>query len=327
MKDKILVVCVTRDNPVLLQHMFQTFKRYDPGYDCDFLIVDNDSQTDQQKRALNFLSKDAGVVTAQNNRVEASFDWAWRNNPEYKYYFFVHDDAAANKENWLKVFVDRMDSGYAEEIIQHTHLAGLPIGKVGAQTQFWRSYSSVLGYSVQCLFLEQVIKAMGKEPPQIFKYSDCDRVLISSECLQATNGIRNLSEFKEMQKKAPELYESLTGVLNQYLRYPDEGIPPKDQYPAGECWNKFCLTAEMMNSIDPLIAGYRTVGLEGDGYLEEIHGYDEIWGNNYVHHYGSPNFRQHIARVFGTDKEEVKKHFNEKVFLLKMDRIVQEYFK
>ncbi len=326
MKDKVLVIAVTRDNPVLLQHMFQTFKRYDPGFDCDYLIVDNDSQTEQQHKALQWLEKDGiEVIRTENDRVEVSFDWAWRRNKGYKYYFFVHDDAAANKKNWLKVFVDRMNSGYSEEIIQNTHLKDYPIGKVGAQTQFWRSYSSVQGYSVQCLFLEQVLKVLDQDVPEIFKYSDCDRVLISGECLEATHGIRNLKEFREM--KGGIIYNELVKVLDSHLRYPDEGIPPRDLYPAGECWNKFCLTAEMINSIDPLLRGYRTVGLKGDGYLEEIHGYDELWGNNYIHHYGSTNFRQHIARFFGTDKEEVKKHFNEKVFLLKMDRIVQEYFK
>lgn len=328
MKDKILVISVTRDNPVLLQHMFQTFKRYDPGYPCDFLLVDNDSQTDQQKRALTWLDKDGiDIVQATNDRVEASFDWAWRKNKGYKYYFFTHDDAAANKHDWLKVFVDRMNSNYVEEIIKGTSLEKLPIGKVGAQTQFWRSYSSVLGYSVQCLFLEQVLKVMGKKIPPIFKYSDCDRVLISSNCLKATNGIRSLKDFKNLEKTNPELFSILCGVLDYYLRYPDEGMPPRDQYPPGKHWNKFCLTAEMMNSIDPLVNDYRTVGLEGDGFLEEIHGYDDLWGQNFIHHYGAPNFREHMAKIFQTDKEEVKKHFNEKVFLLKMDKIVQDYFK
>jgi hypothetical protein len=240
----------------------------------------------------------------------------------------MHDDASANKDGWLKVFIDRMHSGYVEDIIKNTEFADLSIGKVGAQSQFWRSYSSVQGYSVQCLFLKGVLDIMrpGKAP-EIFKYCDCDRVLISAECLEATDGIRHLKEFKDLQKDDNSTYLKLCASLNQHLRYPDEGIPPKDQYPPGECWNKFCLTAEMMNSVDPLINGYRTVGLEGDGYLEEIHGYDELWGNNYIHHYGSPNFREHIAKIFRTDKEEVKKHFGEKPFLLKMDRIVKEYFK
>jgi hypothetical protein len=147
---KVLVVAVTRDNPVLLQHMFQTFEKYNPGCSCDFLIVD--------------------------------------------------------------------------------------------------------------------------------KYSDCDRVLISGECLEATNGLRNLGEFLALSQG------------------------------------------------DPLIKGYRTVGLSGDGYLEEIHGYDVMWGHNYVHHYGAPNFREHIAKEFKTDKEEVKKHFNEKPFLMQIDRIVKKNF-
>jgi hypothetical protein len=324
---KVLVVAVTRDNPVLLQHMFQTFEKYNPGCSCDFLIVDNNSESEQQQRALTFLSKNYKVVTTKNDRVETSFDWAWRQNKGYYAYFFLHDDAAANKNNWLKVFVDRMKGQYVEEIIKHIHLAKLPIGKVGAQTQYWRSYSSILGYSVQCLFLQEVLKIIRPgQIPEIFKYSDCDRVLISGECLEATNGLRNLGEFLALSQGDPNTYNQLCVALNRILRYPDEGIPPRAVYPPGACWNKLCLTAEMMNSIDPLIKGYRTVGLSGDGYLEEIHGYDVMWGHNYVHHYGAPNFREHIAKEFKTDKEEVKKHFNEKPFLMQIDRIVKKNF-
>lgn len=325
MMDKVLNIVVTRNNPVLLQHMFESFKRFDPGYDCDFLIVDNSSDSPIQKKILDKLSTSHSVMTAPNGRVESSFDLAWRKYKGYKYYFFLHDDECANKDNWLKVFVDRMNGGYVEDIIKGTELEKLPIGKVGAQSQFWRSYDSVLGYSVQCLFLKAVLDVIrpGKAP-QIFKYCDCDRVLIRAECLEATNGLRHLAEFKDMEKAT---YDRVCDALRANLQYPDEGIPPKDQYPPGECWNKMCLTSEMMNSVEPLIHGWRTVGLEGDGYLEQIHGYDVMWGNNYIHHYGSPNFREHIARIFGTDKEEVKKHFSEKAFLLKMDRIVKEHFK
>lgn len=328
MKDKVLNVVVTRNHPVFLQHLFNSFQLFDPGYPCEFLIVDNISDSPEQLKVLDKLSKDHRVMIAENDRVETSFNKAWLENKGYKYYFFMHDDACANKDNWLKVFVDRLHSGYVESIIENTEFAKLPIGKVGAQSQFWRSYSSVLGYSVQCLFLKGVLDILipGKVP-EIFKYCDCDRVLISAECLSDTNGIRNLEEFKELQRKDNGTFLKLCDVLNHYLRYYDEGVPPKYKYPPGECWNKFCLTMEMMNSVDPLVKGWRTVGLEGDGFLEEIHGYDGLWGNNYIHHYGSPNFREHMAKVFKTDKEEVRKHFEEKHFLIKMDRMVREYFK
>jgi hypothetical protein len=81
-----------------------------------------------------------------------------------------------------------------------------------------------------------------------------------------------------------------------------------------------------MCNIDPLIGGYRTVGLEGEGYLEQIHGYDEPWGHNYIHHYGAPNFKQFLAKSFNTDPVEVVKHFNDKIFLLKADSLLKKYF-
>src|SRR6185436_2984574 len=97
-------------------------------------------------------------------------------------------------------------------------------------------------------------------------------------------------------------------------------------YPAGECWNKFTLLSEFMNSIDPLINNWRTVGLEGDGYLEQIHGYDELWGHEYIHHYGAPNFKQAMAKALNTDAKEIAKTFNSKILLMQYDRIVKNYF-
>lgn len=329
LKDKILVTVVTRNNPILLQHMFASFQRYNPGHPCDFLVVDHESTDKQHLGFLESLSKLHKVVTYENNRVEVSFNRAYQENKDYSHYFFLHDDAAANRDNWLKVFVDRMKSGHIEEIVKDdSWIKTLPIGRVGAAHQPWRNYSSILGYPVQCLFLEHVLKIFYQEAmvPKIFKFADPDRVLISNECLSSMNGIINVQEFKRMKEEKDEKYEKLCIILDRYLQYYDEGIPPKEKYPPGECWNKFTMTSEFLNSVEPLMNGYRTVGLEGDGYLEQIHGYDEPWGHNYIHHFGAPNMKQFLGKVFNTDANEVSKNFNNKIFLINSDKAIKEYF-
>jgi len=107
-----------------------------------------------------------------------------------------------------------------------------------------------------------------------------------------------------MQHANPELYNNLCSTLNKYLPYADDGSYPAILYPKGQCWSKFALTAEFLNSIDPLIAGWRTVGLLDDGYLEQIHGFDTPAQQEYISHYGSPNFREFVAKTLNTDKEE-----------------------
>ncbi len=332
MISKALVVVVTYNNPVLLQHVFESYKKYDPGYPCDFLIVDHGDHGDDQSFIDSLPFCPSQVITAPNDRVESSFNLAWETYPSYKYYFFVHDDACANRDNWLKVFVDRMESGHKEPLIEDTEFAELPIGRVGASTQFWRNYDSVLtpaNYSVQCKFLLEGLKTRypPEKIPKMFKYSDNDRVLVSNACLKATNGVWSLSRFRTMKEKDPDKFSQVCAALNGALQYPDEGVAPKSLYPPGETWCKLLLFSEFMTSVESLIEGFRVVGLEGDGYLEQIHGYDQLWGHNYIHHYGAPNFKQSIARAMNADVSEVTPNFNNKIFLMKCDQIVQKYFK
>lgn len=328
MIDKALVVCVTRDNPILLQNTFSSFKKFDPGFPCDFLIVDHESTDIKQLALLKSLSAQGKVVSYPNNRVEVSFDRAYREHPDYAYYFFIHDDASANKNNWLKVFVDRLNSGYVEPLIANTHMAKFPIGRVGASHQPWRSYSSMLGYPVQCIFLERYLKFVDPScVPEAFKFADPDRVLVSNECLKKSNGVPNLGQFDELKVSNPDRFKKICDVLDSALPYHDEGMVPKERHPPGQHWSKLTLLTEFLCSVEPLMNGFRTVGLEGDGFLEQIHGYDVPWGHNYVHHYGAPNMCQFAAKVLNTDPNEIKKSIkNNRILLLKMDDMVKKYF-
>lgn len=327
--DRILVVVVTRNNPVLLRNMFESFTRYDPEYACDFLIVDHQSTDNNQKKLLEDLKSKWGaqlrVVEYENDRVEVSFNRAYQENKNYQYYFFCHDDAAANKDGWLKAFVDRMNSGHVEKIIEHTHYKDLPIMRVGAMHQPYRSYTSILGYPVQCVFLESALKVYGKSVPPIFKHCDPDRVLVRRECLETLGGIPNLGNFRNLKDFNPQMFNDLCDILNSKLPYHDEGVPPKDKYPPGFCWNKMLLFSEFLNSIEPLNHGFRTVGLEGDGFLEQIVGNDVAFGSNFITHYGQPNVVEFLARKFGTDAKEIRKQFNNKIFLLKAEKLIKEY--
>jgi len=327
--DKVLVVVVTRDNPVLLGHMFESFTKFNPGYPCEYLIVDHESTNPTHLLVANGLAASkpgVRICTYPNNRVEVSFNKAYHDNPNFKYYFFIHDDTAANRDNWLKVYVDRLNSGHYEKIIEQTHIRHYPIGRVGSMHQPWRSYTSILGYPVQCVYLQHALKVMNLQVPEIFKFCDPDRTLVSNECLQAIGGLPNIEDFKPMAGHDSETYNKLCDVVNHYLPYPEKGIPPRDKYPAGQCWNKFTMFSEFLNSIEPLVNTYRTVGLEGDGFLEQVNGYDEPWGHNYVQHYGAPNMKQFLGRVFNTDPNGISKNFNNKIFLLKADKAIKDYF-
>lgn len=322
---KVLITVVTRNNPALLQQAFESYGRFDPGYPCDYCIIDHESDDSAQINVLYKLSQKYEVVEVPNNRVEASFLASFDRAPDYEYYFFAHDDCIPHKNGWLKAFVDRMKSGYAEPIITNTHLLSLPIGRVGALTHPWRDYDTVLGYPVQCRFLRPALAALKPqvEAPPIFKYADSDRVLISRECMLNGSPLQSVANFEEF----PELIEPLKPILDQYLPYRDEGMYPKKRYPEGFYWNRLTLLCEFLNSVFPLMNGFRTVGLDSDGYLEQVHGYDTPWGHNQIAHLGAPNCLEFLAKRFNTDQKEVKKRFKDRVFVMQSIRLVQQYYK
>jgi glycosyltransferase involved in cell wall biosynthesis len=326
MKDKVLIVLITRNNPILLQFFIESYEKRIAGYDNDIVILDGESTNLEQLKVLEKLSKKYKIQTVPNNRVEANYNVAWEQNKDYKFYFFLHDDSYIIKDGWLKLFVDKMNSGYCEDIIKGTEFEKLPIGKVAQGTQPWRDYQSILGYPVQCIFLKYLLNIIRPgQIPSIFRYCDCDRVLISNECITATNGFRHIGDFWDIKEKNKILYDQLCQILNKYLPYPDEGSYPLDKYPPGECWRKFSLSGEFMSSIDPLIKGFRTVGVSDDGYLEQVDGFDVPKGHDVVLHLGSPNFREFVAKKLNSDREEVRKYFNNKVFVLKCLKMFKDY--
>ena len=316
---KVAVIIVTRNNPFLLGHAISKYKFHPPGVDCDFHIVDAESDDPRQLDLLRHQTL-GKVRTQPNDRVEVNFEQAYRALPRYDYYFFAHDDNVPIKDNWLRPFLDRIHSGYCEPSApkEYRHL---PVGRVGALSQFWRDYYSVQGHPVQCAFLKPCVELVtGQSAPSQFKYADGDRVLVSRACLEATDGLVTLKSFVPLN-------EELAKIFDTFLHYTDNGMYPQNKYPPHLYWNRLTLLSEFMNSVLPLMRGFRTVGLHGDGYLEQIHGEAVPWGHDQIAHYGAPNAVEALARYFGTDSQTVKRKLNDPVLLIKTYAYFRNFYK
>jgi len=327
MKDKVLAIIVTRNNSALLQNFINSLEAKSAGFPYHLIIADNTSTDPKHLKLLDKLSSKYEVMTCENDRVEGTFDSVSAKFVEdYKYFFFMHDDTLIHKDDWLKVYVDRINSGFCEKDISNTDIGRYPIGRVAGCHQPYRNFTSCRGIELYSLFLKEALSIYEKELI-IYKYGDQDRSLWTQECLKANGGIWNVKKFKEIEDT--ELYNKLCEKLNQQLRYPDEGVAPKDKYPPNKCWNKLFLLSEFFNSAMPLIKEFRTVGLSGEGFLEQIDKFDLPWGNDYIAHLGTPHMRKWLGVKFSTTGEELTKklYANDFTFLTKCNKLITDYFK
>lgn len=330
--NKILVAIITRNNHVMLQHFLDSIKKYDAGYPYDVVILDNSSD---DKKHLETLNKAAlnrhKIMSYPNDRVEATYerfrlDYV-KHNFQYRGVLFCHDDSCVIRDNWLKVYIDRLESNFLEPHCKETPLKDIPIGRIGACHQHYRSYTQMMGYNLRCEFVEGYIElAYGKPSYEVmpiagFKYSDPERIFFTHDCLVQVPMI-TLKHFYEMPEEERIKYEEM---LNKYLPYADEGIAPRDKYPAGKSWNKLTMLTEFLNSVEPLIHGFRTVGLEGNGFLEQIDGFDKPWGQSYIAHWGSPNMKRFLAGKFNTTPEEIHKmlYSKNRMHLMNFEKITK----
>jgi glycosyltransferase involved in cell wall biosynthesis len=326
MQNKVLLIACTYNNQALLYNFITSLERIDAGFDYDLVIADN-SSTD--KKHLDYLSKISNkhtVKTFENDRVEATFDEAHKAYiNDYQYFMFLHDDTLVMQEDWLKFYIERLKSNYFEPAIKNTHYSHYKVARVAACHQPYRDYETCLGVALPSLFLKKALEVYGQDAI-IYKYADIDRTLYTQECLQKC-GIWSVKKFKEMGEDNV-IFQKLVKSLNETLQYPDEGIAPKSKYPAGQTWNKFVLLSEFFNSVKPLMEGFRTVGLQTDGYLEQKDGFDEPWSCNMIAHLGCPHVKKFFAKHFKTTPEEIHKRLyeNNLPFLLKCNSILKEYF-
>lgn len=327
---KTLAIVVTRNNSVLLQNFINSIEKNDAGVEYDLVIADNSSDDKKQLQLLDKLSKKYKVETHTNDRAETTFNSFANRYLAHDYYFFMHDDTYAHKPNWLKVYIDRANSNYCEPEINNTHLTRYPVGRVSGCSQPWRDFDRCKGYPLPSHFLKECLEILDKPDVWIYKYSDQERVLYTKECLKKC-GIWNLNFWKNGAEDvfSNKQIERLKEALNRNLLYPDEGMGPKDKYPPGETWCKLMLLTEFLNAVWPLTEGFRTVGLEGDGYLEQIDGFDTPFGMNYIAHFGSPHTKKYFAKHFGCSPEDVHKklYSNDLSFIMKCNRLIEEYYK
>ena len=88
------------------------------------------------------------------------------------------------------------------------------------------------------------------------------------------------------------------------------------------------LLVEFLHSVEPLIAGFRSIGLEGDGYAEHINGYSTPFSHKYIYHLGSPNMKQFLGKSFGVSADEIHKkiYSKDRAFLIQCDKLIKRYF-
>jgi hypothetical protein len=327
---KTLATVVTRNNPVLLQNFITSIERNDAGTPYDLIIADNSSDDPKHLKLLDKLSLKYKIETCENDRAETSFNTvSEKYKSDYDYFFFMHDDTYAYKTSWLKIFIDRVNSNYFESEIKNTHLIRHPIGKVSSCAQPWRDFNSCRGYILSSVFLKSCLEALNhKDDIWIYKYSDQERVLYTRKCLEEAS-MFYLKWWKELEQKDNNSFSRIKAILDSDLIYYDEGMSPKDKYPPGQTWCKFMLLTEFFNAVFPLLNGHRTVNLEGDGYLEQIDGPDKPWGNNYIAHFGSPHVKRWLGTKFGCSGEDIHKklYANDFSFILKCNKLIEEYFK
>ena len=333
--DKVLIVIVSRNNYILLQNLLESIEKHNSGYPYEIIVADNSSDDKNQLQYLTKISSKYNIQTFENDRVEITFSQvAKKNINKYKYYLFLHDDSVVHKDFWLKKYIDRANSEYCESQIQDPNIRKLPIGRVGAHHQFWRSYTEMLGMPLNAIFLKEYLESVYAQIPAIFKYVDPERVLYTNECLVMGSDPKSiapesLGAFIQLKSTFPKGFDRVCGILSRNLPYPDNGISPKDKYPPGKCWNRLTMLSEFLNSVVPLIHGYRSVGLEGDGFVEQLDGFDSPWGQNFVAHFGSPNLKRFLGKVFGVSSEEIHKkiYSKDRSFLIKCNKIIKDFYK
>jgi hypothetical protein len=330
---KTLATVVTRNNPVLLQNFISSIEKNDAGVQYDLVIADNTSNDSKHLKLLDKLSKKYKIQVCENDRAETSFNTVSEKYlKDYDYFFFMHDDTYAYKKDWLKVFMDRANSNYFEPEIANTHLIRYPVGRVSGCSQPWRDFERCKGFHLPSQFLKECLEVLGEKSIWIYKYSDQERVLYTKKCLEIS-GMWHLNTWNSIKtdkcEAIREKFEDIRQILERTLPYPDEGMGPKDKYPPGEAWCKFMLLTEFLNAVWPLSIGFRTVGLEGDGYIEQIDGFDKPFGMNYICHFGSPHTKKWLGTKFGCSGEDIHKklYANDFSFILKCNKLIEEYYK
>lgn len=324
-RQKVLVSFSSYNNPHFLQHLMQSIERYDAGYPFDLLIVDNGSTESAQLSLLKNYEKKYDVVYRENlGRAQGGYNHALqkcrKEDIKYQYYFFMHDDSAVLRDNWLKVFVDRINDNSVEAFLPEK-VAMLPVGKVGHQAYPWNDKKKYLCNNQQAI--GHWMTDLPVTIPDYYQHISDDRVMYSHECIDSFPDIWNLEMWREQQDPNGTPFQ----VLNEYFikNFPREDmwIQPKEIYKDAH-WNGFQAVCEFMSDIMPMLHGFRSHCLIGDGYEQEKLGWNSFWGLEYVNHYGCHNLFKRLALLFSVPEEDIRNKFKDPMFLQIFDNMVRK---
>lgn len=324
--DKVLVAFSTYNAPSFLGHLISTIDRFDPGYDCDILVLDHCSTDDSQLRLLDKISSRYRVETRPNlGRAQGGYEYAWKNNPNYRYYFFLHDDSSIIRDNWLLAGIHRIEDTSLEPELQHPDLAdvaALPVGKVGYQAYRWGTNESYLENGRPCIFnyIRPLANQLHIPIPRYYQHIGDDRILLKNELLQAAGHIANLEDYRDENNR--EQLNLIDSFFSQ--KYPGNGwIQPRNTYFDAD-WDGVQTTCEFLNDIMAMRYGYRTHCLLGPGYSQEDIGWSSFWGSEYVNHFGAHSVFKRLSLLLKMPEEMVRFRYRERSFLALCDTLIRK---
>lgn len=338
MNEKVLVSFSSYNSPVFLEHLVESIEKYDAGYPFDLLILDNSSTDSRQLKALERFAKKYKVEVKPNyGRAQGGYDYAYRNNPNYAYHFFLHDDSAIIRNNWLKVGIDRINDKSLESVIDpyndsNVHLCGIHpfspmcrVGKVGYQGYEWGSHTKYFRTKRnQIFYYMQWIDCIKDKVPAYYQHLNDDRLLYTKECLDAIykggDRIYNIEYWKQMENS--ELWNSIHTWFKEANLHNEAPFAPNDRY--GSNYNTFQTISEFLNDTNPIRHEFRTHCLLGDGYSQEDLGWSKFWGNEYIVHYGDHVVFKRLSLLFKSPEEQIRAKFKDKSFLTICDNIIKK---
>lgn len=331
MNEKVLVSFSTHNAPHFLEHLVQSIERFDAGYPFDLLILDNSSTDPKQLKLLEKYASKYRVETRPNHgRAQGGYDHAFVNNPNYKYYFFMHDDSAIIRDGWLQIAVDRMEGTFKpiEDWGDTNKWATCPVGKVGFQGYEWGTNKKYFRTNLNQPFhyMDEISKIMGIILPEAYQHINDDKILYSNQYLTHLYGkdekIWNIEDWKDFELEKDPLWSEIQNWYKAKGLYNSAPFAPNDRY--GPDYNTFQTISEFLNDINPMRHGFRTHCILGIGYCQEQLGWSRFWGNEYVVHYGDHVVFKRLSRLLKSPEELVRAKFKDKNFLTICDNIIRK---
>lgn len=336
MNEKVLVSFSSYNSPVFLEHLVESIEKYDAGYPFDLLILDNSSTDPRQLKALERFAKKYRVEVKPNHgRAQGGYHHAYINNLDYPYHFFLHDDSAIIRNNWLKVGIDRIKDTSLESVIlpDHDYMCGVKefspmckVGKVGYQGYEWGSHTKYFRTKRNQIFyyMQWVTPLNYIRMPNYYQHLNDDRLLYTKECLDAIydggDRLYNIEYWKQLEGGA--LWKAIHEWFKEANLHNEAPFAPNDRY--GPNYNTFQTVSEFLNDTNPMRHEFRTHCLLGDGYCQEELGWSKFWGNEYVVHYGDHVVFKRLSLLFKRPEEEIRARFKDKTFLTICDNIIKK---